>query len=92
MLRFSAFQNRWDWWWQNPSGTVSATLTMEAGDEEVAGHISAIGSGLISLMKLQKEKPEAVKFAESLVLKQEGNKVLVQHCDARQRHHRRHEG
>ena len=57
--------------------TVSATLTMEAGDEQVAGHISAIGSGLIALMKLQKEKPEAVKFAESLVLKQEGNKVLV---------------
>jgi hypothetical protein len=57
--------------------TVSATLTLEAGDEVVAGHISAIGSGLIALMKLQKEKPEAVKFAESLVLKQEGNKVLA---------------
>ena len=57
--------------------TVSATLTLEAGDEEVAGHINAIGSGLISLMKLQKEKPEAVKFAEALVLRQEGNKVIV---------------
>jgi hypothetical protein len=57
--------------------TVSATLTVEAGDEEVAGHISAISSGLISLMKLQNEKAEAAKFAECLVLKQEGNKVLV---------------
>ena len=57
--------------------TVSATLTMEAGDEEVAGHINAIASGLISLMKLQKEKPEAVKFAEALVLSQEGSKVIV---------------
>jgi hypothetical protein len=57
--------------------TVSATLTMEAGDAEVAGHITAIASGLISLMKLQTEKPETARFAEALMLSQEGSKVTV---------------
>jgi hypothetical protein len=57
--------------------TVSATLTMEASDEEVASHINSIAAGLISLMKLQKEKPEAVKFAEALALRQAGAKVVV---------------
>jgi hypothetical protein len=57
--------------------TVSATLTIEAGDEEVAGHINSIAAGLISLMKLQTEKPESVKLAEALALRQEGSKVVA---------------
>jgi hypothetical protein len=56
---------------------ISATLTIEANDEEVAGNLHAISSGLISLIKLQKEKPESVRFAEALQLKQDGSKVIV---------------
>ncbi len=56
---------------------VSATLTLEADDEEVAANMASIGNGLISLMRLQKEKPEAVKFAEALSLKQNDAEVAV---------------
>jgi len=56
---------------------VSATLTLEANDEEVATNMASIGQGLIALMKLQKEKPESVKLAEALALKQEGPQVAV---------------
>ncbi len=56
---------------------VSATLTLEANDEEVAANMASIGNGLISLMKLQREKPEAVKFADALSLKQNDVEVAV---------------
>ncbi|HWI58922.1 MAG TPA: hypothetical protein VNZ22_16975, partial [Bacillota bacterium] len=56
---------------------VNATLTLEANDEDVAGHIASIAQGLLALMKLQKEKPESVKLAEALGLKQEGPRVVA---------------
>jgi hypothetical protein len=56
---------------------VSATLTLEGNDEEVATNIASIGQGLIALMKLQKEKPESVRFAEALSLKQDGAQVVA---------------
>ena len=55
---------------------VTAMLTLQADDEEVAQHISAIGQGILALMKLNKEKPEAVKIAEALSLKQDGASVI----------------
>lgn len=58
-------------------GRVSATLTLEAKDEEVAGHIVSIGQGLIALMRLQTEKPESVKLAEALSIKQDGAGVTI---------------
>ncbi|HWW01362.1 MAG TPA: hypothetical protein VNZ64_16820 [Candidatus Acidoferrum sp.] len=58
-------------------GQVVATLTLEANDSEVASNISSIAQGLVSLMKLQKEKPEAMKVAEALTLKQDGSAVIV---------------
>jgi len=57
---------------------VSATLTLEANDEEVANSMTSIAQGLVSLMKLQKEKPENVKIANAITLKQDGSKLLVQ--------------
>ena len=56
---------------------ISATLTLEGNDEEVATHINSIAQGLISLMKLQKDKPEATKFTEALSIKQDGSRVVV---------------
>lgn len=56
---------------------LAATLTLQANDEEVAGHIYSIAQGLVALMKLQKEKPESVRFAEALSLKQDGSQVVV---------------
>lgn len=54
---------------------VTARLTLEANDGEVAGHIAAIAQGLLALAKLQKEKPEAVKLAEAITLQQTGASV-----------------
>jgi hypothetical protein len=55
---------------------VSTLLTLEANDSEVAGHMATIAQGLVSLMKLQTEKPEAVKLADALTVKQEGPRVV----------------
>jgi hypothetical protein len=56
---------------------LAATLTLQANDEEVAGHINSIAQGLVALMKLQKDKPESVRFAEALSLKQDGSQVVA---------------
>jgi len=56
---------------------VTATLSLEAKDDEVAGHMAGVGQGLIALLKLQKEKAEVVKFAEALSLKQDGSSVVA---------------
>ena len=39
--------------------------------------MASIGQGLVSLMKLQKEKPELVKLAEAISLKQDGAGVVA---------------
>lgn len=56
---------------------VNATLQLTAGDQEVAQQIASIGQGLISLIKLQRDRPEATKFAEALTLKQDASEVTV---------------
>ena len=56
---------------------LAAKLTLQANDEEVAGHINSIAQGLVALMKLQKDKPESVRFAEALSLKQDGAQVVA---------------
>lgn len=56
---------------------VNATLVLDANDEEVAGNMTSIAQGLVALMKLQKEKPENVKIAEAMTLKQEGPSLTV---------------
>ena len=58
-------------------GRVAATLTLEANDSEVASGIASVAQGLVSLLKLQKEKPESMKLAEALSLKQDGPRVIV---------------
>ncbi len=56
---------------------LAATLTLEANDEEVAGHIGSIAQGLLALMKLQSGKPEAAKLAEALTLRKDGAQVII---------------
>jgi hypothetical protein len=56
---------------------ATAKLTLEANDAEVAKSMSSVAQGLISLLKLQEDKPEAVKFANALTLAQDGATVNV---------------
>jgi len=56
---------------------VTAKLQLTANDDDVAKQIASVGQGLVSLMKLQKDRPEASKLAEVLSLKQEASDVIV---------------
>ncbi|HEY5911849.1 MAG TPA: hypothetical protein VJA21_14700 [Verrucomicrobiae bacterium] len=56
---------------------VTATLALEANDEEVATNMVSIAQGLVALMKLQKEKPESAKIADALAITQKGPGLLV---------------
>jgi hypothetical protein len=56
---------------------ATATLSLETESEDVATNIAAIAKGLVSLMKLQKEKPEALKVADALSVKQDGASVVA---------------
>ena len=51
-----------------PSRQVNAVLTLKTEGAEVAGHVASIAQGLVSLMKLQTEKPESVKIAHALTI------------------------
>ena len=59
------------------SGQLKATLSLEAGDQEVAKQMASVGQGLLALMKLQQDNPGSVKLAEALSLKQDGAGVVV---------------
>jgi hypothetical protein len=56
---------------------VNATLTLDANEEEVAAQMATVAQGLIALGKLQNEKPEAVKLANAISLKQDGANVVA---------------
>jgi hypothetical protein len=53
------------------------TLTLEANDDEVAGSMMSIAQGMIGLLKLQKDKPEATKFLQAIALKQDGASLVL---------------
>ncbi len=56
---------------------LTGRLSLVANDEEVAGHILSVGQGLVSLAKLQQDKPEAARLAEALSIKQQGSEVVA---------------
>jgi hypothetical protein len=56
---------------------VTATLNLDANDDEVAACMATIGQGVVALMKLQKEKPEVVKLAEAISLKHNGAGIVA---------------
>jgi hypothetical protein len=55
---------------------IEGALTLNAESAEVAGHVLSVAQGLTALMKLQTNKPEAVKLANAIVIKQDGSSVL----------------
>jgi hypothetical protein len=55
---------------------LTATLRLDADDEEVARNMSSIAQGLVALVRLQKEK-SASKFADALSIKQEGASIVA---------------
>jgi hypothetical protein len=56
---------------------LSGTLTLEANNDEVASSMMVIAQGMVGLMKLQKDKPEAAKFLQAIALKQDGASILL---------------
>jgi hypothetical protein len=56
---------------------ISATLALEAKDEQVAGQMAIIAQGMVALLKLQDEKPQAAKLANALAIAQNGATVAV---------------
>lgn len=51
---------------------LTATLSFEAKDADVAKQISDITQGLVALLKLQQGNPDALKIANSISLHQDG--------------------
>jgi hypothetical protein len=58
-------------------GNINGSLVMVTESDEVATNVAGIAKGLVSLLKLQQSKPEAVKLAEALNLTQQDEKVVV---------------
>ena len=56
---------------------LTGTLTLEANDEETANAMTAIAQGMVGLVKLQKDKPEASKFLQAINLKQDGASIVL---------------
>jgi hypothetical protein len=58
-------------------GQLKATLSLEAGDEEVSKQMASVGQGLVALLKLQQDNPGAIKLADALMLRQDGTGVAA---------------
>lgn len=58
-------------------GTMNATLTIEANDQEVAGRILAVAQGVVAAVELQQDKPEVLQLAKGLTLKLEGTSLVI---------------
>lgn len=55
---------------------IAGELTLVADSADVSGHVLAIAQGLLALAKLQTDKPESVKFANAVNLKQDDERVV----------------
>ncbi len=58
-------------------GRVAGSLVVVTGSEDVASNVAGIAKGLVSLMKLQKSKPEGVKLAEGIAFDQQAENVVL---------------
>lgn len=58
-------------------GKINATLALQATDDSTAQQMLNVGQGLIGLMKLQQDKPEATALANALAIKQDGAEVVA---------------
>lgn len=55
---------------------LNGKVTLVADSADVSGHILSIAQGLLALMKLQTDKPDSVKLANAIDLKQDGERVV----------------
>ena len=56
---------------------LTAALTLQANDEEIAQQITSIAQGLVALGKLQTGNPDATKLANAVAVKQDGATVSI---------------
>lgn len=56
---------------------LNGSLTLEANDEATASTMMTIAQGMIGLVKLQQDKPEAAKFLQAIALKQDGASITL---------------
>ena len=56
---------------------LTATLSLEANNPEVAGNMNSIAQGLLALLKLQTDEPEALKFASAIAVAQNGARITA---------------
>jgi hypothetical protein len=59
------------------NNNLTATLKLTAADNDTATQISAIAQGLLALLKLQKDNPDATKLVNALSLRQDGANVVA---------------
>jgi len=55
--------------------TMTATVRLEAADADTAANMANIAQGLLALLRLQKSDANALKLANAIVIKQDGNAV-----------------
>lgn len=58
-------------------GKISANLALEAADGDTARNIANVAQGLVGLLRLQQNNPDALKLADALAPRQDGNSVVV---------------
>ncbi len=58
-------------------GCTEVNLNLEAEDAEVAKQMSDVSRGLVALLSLQTEKPEAVKLGQGITISQEEKTVTA---------------
>ena len=58
-------------------GQLKATVGLEASDEDSCQQMASVGEGLVALLKMQQDNPNAVKLAEGLSIRQDGNSVVA---------------
>lgn len=56
---------------------LNARITLVADSREVATNVLSIVQGLVSLVKMQNDKPESIKVANAISLAQEGDRVVA---------------
>jgi hypothetical protein len=59
------------------SGYLELSLRLTGESEETATQINSVGQGMISLLQLQKDKPQNAKLLDAIKLKQQGNVVTL---------------
>lgn len=60
-----------------PDKNLEATLTLESKAEKTAPQVASIAQGIIALISLQTDNPDAIKLAKSLSVSQSGIQTIL---------------